>query len=95
MLSDLPRDPERFKHAKAFNLARKTDGEDYLAVESYLDAKDTVNKWCVAIVKNIEKDEETLLIGFDGWSSKYDVFVKRNSSKIAPFRLNTLGYTGQ
>ena len=68
---------------------------DYLAQDTYIDAKDTVNNWCVAIVKNINHEEKSLKIGFEGWSSKYDIELKRNSSKIAPFRSHTLGYTGQ
>jgi len=35
-----------------------------------IDAKDTVNNWCVAeVFKTTGTD---LYIGFDGWSSKYD-----------------------
>jgi len=66
-----------------------------LAVDTYLDAKDHINNWCVAIVKNINHEEKTIRIGFEGWSSKYDIELKRNSSKIAPFRTHTFGYTGQ
>ena len=32
---------------------------------------------------------------FEGWSLRYDIEVKRNSTKIAPFRTHSLGYTGQ
>jgi len=90
-------DPNRFKLAKQFSLHRGPEsGEpDYLQVDSYLDAKDTVNKWCVAVVKNINYEEKAILISFDGWSAKFDLLVKRTSSKIAPFRTHTVGYTGQ
>ncbi len=35
------------------------------------------------------------MINFEGWSSKYDIEIKRYSTKIAPFRTYTTGYTGQ
>lgn len=87
---------DRFKQAKAFNFARLPErGEvDYLAVDTYVDAKDSVNNWCVAQVKGFNFDEKTLRLGFEGWSSKYDIEIKRNSSKIAPFRQHSQCYTG-
>lgn len=90
-------DPNRFKLAKQYSLVRlpEINEIDYLAVDTYVDAKDSVNNWCVAIVKNINYEEKTVRLGFEGWSSKYDVELKRSSTKIAPFRTHTLGYTGQ
>jgi len=89
-------DPQRFNQAKNFSFSKQPEvGEfDYLAVDTYVDAKDSVNNWCVAIVKNINHEEKTVKLGFEGWSSKYDIDVKRNSTKIAPFRTHTHGYTG-
>jgi hypothetical protein len=37
---------------------------------------------------------DKIKIHFDGWSEKYDEWVKRSSTKIAPFRRFTTGYTG-
>ncbi len=90
-------DPNRFLLAKNFQFYRTVEfGElDYLAVDTFLDAKDTVNNWCVGQVKNVNPAERTVIIAFDGWSSKYDIELKRNSTKIAPFRTHTVGYTGQ
>lgn len=68
---------------------------DFLAVDTYVDAKDSVNNWCVAQVKGINFEEKTLRLGFEGWSSKYDIEIKRNSTKIAPFRQHSQCYTGQ
>jgi hypothetical protein len=89
-------DPRRFKLAKSFSFTKMPEmGDiDYLAVDTYVDAKDSINNWCVAIVKNINHEEKTIRLSFEGWSSKYDIDVKRNSSKIAPFRTYTQGYTG-
>lgn len=85
------------KLAKKFNMGKPFEqgSIDYLAVDTYVDAKDTVNNWCVAIVKGINHDERTVRVGFEGWSSKYDIEVKRTSNKIAPFRTHSFGYTGQ
>ena len=39
-----------------------------------IDARDTVNNWCVAEVIKVEGNE--VLVNFDGWSSKYDEVLK-------------------
>jgi hypothetical protein len=85
------------KLAKKFNLGQPVElgTIDWLAVDTYVDAKDTVNNWCVACVKHINHDEKTIRLCFEGWSSKYDIEIKRTSPKIAPFRTHTFGYTGQ
>jgi hypothetical protein len=64
-------------------------------VDSYVDAKDQVNNWCVAQVVDADHDQRTVKLHFEGWSSRYDIEVKRNSTKIAPFRTYSIGYTGQ
>jgi len=68
---------------------------DYLAVDTYVDAKDSINNWCVGQVKNVNPADKTVQINFEGWSTKYDIEIKRYSNKIAPFRTHTFGYTGQ
>ena len=60
-----------------------------------MDAKDTVNNWCVAQVVEENVDQGTIKIHFEGWSDRHDVVLKKNSNKIAPFRSQTIGYTGQ
>lgn len=78
-------------------------------LDMYVDGKDSVNNWCMA--KIIEYDLEThrLTLHFDGWSTRYDEvskltnnymkhtvqIVRINSTRIAPFRKYTWGYTGQ
>ena len=92
-----PQHPERFKQAKAFTLARvaQSEYEEPLCLDFYVDAKDSINNWCVALIKKVNHDEKSVRLSFEGWSSKYDVEVKRVSTKIAPFRTHTQGYTGQ
>ena len=59
----------------------------------FLDVFDANNKWRVATVLKIQED--SLLVSFDGWSGKWNETHPKNSSKIAPFRKFTSGYTGQ
>ena len=59
----------------------------------YIDAMDTVSKWCLAQV--IARDDTAARCHFDGWSSKWDLSYRWTSSKIAPFRRYSRGYTGQ
>ena len=59
----------------------------------YIDAMDTVSKWCLAQVT--ARDDTTARCHFDGWSSKWDLSYRWTSYKIAPFRRYSKGYTGQ
>lgn len=90
--------PNRFKQAKSFTFARPMEifgDEDPLAVDSFVDAKDSVNNWCVALVKKINHEDKSVRVSFEGWSYKYDTDIRKASIKIAPFRTHTFGYTGQ
>jgi hypothetical protein len=40
------------------------------------------------------KDENGIRCHFDGWSSKYDIWYRWSSYRIAPFRKYSRGYTG-
>ncbi len=60
---DLPL-AERVKIVDALPLLRG------LAPGWLVDAKDTVNNWCVAEVLKVDGNDVAL--GYDGWSSKYD-----------------------
>ena len=64
-------------------------------LDIYVDAKDSVNNWCVAKIIDHEIRNNRILIHFDGWSQRYDETVRTGSSRIAPFRKYTQGYTGQ
>ena len=68
---------------------------DLLQVTAFVDAKDEVNNWCVGQVSEVNVDRGTVRIHFEGWSERYDVELRKNSSKMAPFRSQTRGYTGQ
>ena len=60
-----------------------------------MDAKDSVNNWCVAKIVNHDLLHNNLSIHFDGWSPRYDKTQRITSSRIAQFRKYTQGYTGQ
>ena len=61
-------------------------------VGSFIDAKDSVSSWCCARV--VAKSDHSITVGFDGWSSKWDETYAIKSSKLAPFRKNSILYTG-
>jgi len=58
-------------HSKK-NTKKKYDPVDYCQPGTYLDAKDSVNSWCMAqIIERCDSDN-TLKINFDGWSHRWD-----------------------
>jgi len=57
-----------------------TDGEEKSQIsfkmteliEYYIDAKDTINTWCVAQIIEHDLANERITIHFDGWSDRYN-----------------------
>ena len=41
-------------------------------LDCYLDAKDSVNNWCVAKIIEHDIPNGRVTIHFDGWSNRYD-----------------------
>jgi hypothetical protein len=41
-------------------------------LDIYLDAKDSVNNWCVAKIFDSDLANHRITLHFDGWSSRYD-----------------------
>ncbi|CDW78729.1 UNKNOWN [Stylonychia lemnae] len=85
-IEDLPLD-------KKLEELRKYNPIDYYDQGRYIDAQDSVNSWCLGQIT--QSDNRNLQIHFDGWSNRWDVWQKVTSYKIAPFRKNSRGYTGQ
>lgn len=50
----------------------------------WVDAVDTVQKWCVASAIDIK--ENFVEVHFDGWGNRWDVTYRFTSGKVAPFR---------
>ena len=38
----------------------------------YIDAKDTLNKWCVAQIVDVDDIHNTVKLHFEGWAARYD-----------------------
>lgn len=74
---------------------KKFDPIDFYLKDTYVDCKDSVNSWCLAKILERCDDDRTLRVNFDGWSHKWDEWVKFTSSKICPFRKYSAGYSGQ
>ena len=55
-----------------FLLAKNYNHLPDYQLNTYIDAKDTVNHWCVGQIVDIDEDKNTLKVHFEGWSSRYD-----------------------
>ncbi len=61
---------------------------------SFVDARDSVNRWCVATIKAKFDLSERVKVRFDGWSGTWDETYSIKGDKIAPFRRWSRNYTG-
>ena len=61
----------------------------------YVDAKDSIGKWCVGQIVELDESSNVARVHYDGWSERHDEYVSLLSDKIAPFRYFTTNYTGQ
>jgi len=61
----------------------------------YVDAKDSVNNWCVAQVVEVDAIQDRVKVHYDGWSQKWETWIPVNSDKLAPFRMHSKRYSGQ
>ena len=61
-------------------------------VGDYLDAVDSVQKWCLATV--VARDDHNVKCHFDGWPQKWDAAYRWTSYKVSTFRRYSKGYTG-
>ncbi len=56
----------KFKEAKNYNFLAE------LELNMFIDAKDTVNHWCVAQICDIDDEKNQIKIHFEGWTPRYD-----------------------
>lgn len=66
-----------------------------LTINSNLDAKDSISKWYSAKVVGVRDPCQShpygeLKISFDGWLSKYDEWIPRNSMRLARYQTYSL-----
>lgn len=80
---------------KMSGASESTPVPEWCKVGGFIDAKDTVNSWCVARVVELDTERNRILVNYDGWSKNYNNVLNINSSKIAPFRKHSAPYTGQ
>jgi hypothetical protein len=59
-------------------------------VGQWLDVKDTVNQWLEATVMDINPQEGSLKVHYNGWPTRWDEWVPFTSQRIAPFRTRTV-----
>lgn len=50
----------------------RLDIRDFLAKGVLIDAKDSMNNWCVATVIELRPKEERLWVRYDGWAAKWN-----------------------
>lgn len=67
--------------------------QDFYKMKSWCDAKDEAGSWRVGRIK--KRVQSKIWVIFDGWSEKYKRNYCTHSALIAPFRMHTIGYTGQ
>lgn len=64
-----------------------SDIQKWCRVGYYIDAKDNMNEWCIAEVRDLTKT--TVKVMMNEWAPKWESFFPIKSSKIAPFRKNS------
>jgi hypothetical protein len=60
---------QKFQSAKNYNFGSE------LQLDSYVDAKDTVNHWCVGQVCDVDDEKGMVKIHFEGWTTRYDEVI--------------------
>lgn len=61
---------EQLPLAERIKLAESFKPFEGLKPDYLIDAKDTVNTWCMARV--LKADDKEVTVAYDGWSSRYD-----------------------
>lgn len=56
----------KYQAAKNYNYVQD------IALNQYIDTKDTVNHWCVGEVIDINDENNQVKIHFEGWTTRYD-----------------------
>lgn len=64
-----------------------SDIQKWCRVGYYIDAKDNMNEWCIAEVKDVTKTSVKVMM--NEWAPKWETIFPIKSSKIAPFRKNS------
>jgi hypothetical protein len=68
---------DRIRVAKAYDYTKDYD------FDQYVDAKDGLNNWCVGEIKDINRQEQTMKVHFEGWGNRYDEVSLRELLTLA------------
>ena len=75
-------------------LVDKYNHSDYIKVGTFLDAQDSTFSYLFA--QAVQLDQNGMVeVCFDGWSKRWNLWYKIKSVKVAPFRSQAEGYSGQ
>ena len=55
---------------------------DQLQVGDFIEVLDTVQKWCVARVLEVNQDKKTVMIKYSGWDDKWNEEINFKSSRL-------------
>lgn len=80
--------------ASRFLYIKMTEVPNWIRIGAYIDAKDSMNDWCVAKVIEVSPVLGKVTVVYDGWGNSRQCMYSLSSSKIAPFRKNSRGYLG-
>ena len=72
-------------------IKKKLEIKNFLSKGTYIDARDSMNNWCVAHILEVCNDDDTIKVRFDGWGSRWNEWYKFTSARIAPFRKYSKG----
>ncbi len=59
-----------------------------------IDCLDTEKYWRVAKIAQINDADETVFVQYEGWESKWDEWISKNSPRLAPQGTKVTGFTG-
>lgn len=54
-----------------------------------IDALDTANKWYESTIRDVKPDK--ILVHYEGWESRWDAWIDRDSPNLAPKNTHTTG----
>lgn len=75
---------------KTLESQQKIDNAEY-SIGDFVDALDTANNWLVGRILDIDPNTQDFFIHYEGWADKWNEWIPRKSSRLAPHRSRTKG----
>jgi len=82
--------PKEFLCVKTKDSQTKIDNSDY-AVGDFIDAKDTQGAWMQGRIVEVNNENDTYFVHFEGWADKWNEWIPKKSAKIQPHLSMTKG----